>query len=110
MELIWHGLTYKFISGRPTTPTDVQTIALTNKIIVKWHAGHNSGLQQIFHIEYRKHLDVIWKSLSAGEKSTFVITRLEPDTVYILRMYGKTVAGESNRTDEIILATGYFFL
>lgn len=60
----------------------------------------------MFFVEYRKHVKATWKMLSTGEQSTFVITRLEPNTVYIVRMYSKTAAGESNRTEEIILRTG----
>lgn len=95
-------------SGRPSAPRNIQTVALINAIILKWHAGYDGGLRKEFCIEYRQHIDVKWQTLSAGEQSTFVISSLEPDSVYIVRMYSQNTVGESNRTDEIILKTGYF--
>ncbi|CAC5382936.1 unnamed protein product [Mytilus coruscus] len=61
---------------RPSAPKGIQTVALINKIIVKWHAGYDGGLRQEFCIEYRQHFDVKWQTLSAGEQSTFVISRI----------------------------------
>lgn len=95
-----------YFSDGTAKPKNIQSLALTNDIIVMWQAGYVGGLRQSFFIEYRKDVDVRWLINSAGEQYIFVIKGLKSDTVYIVRMYSKTDYGESDRTDEIISTTG----
>lgn len=59
-----------------------------------------------FIVKYRKHFDQSWSQISVVGSYTATISGLEPDTVYLVRVYSKTGAGESEGTAEIIVKTG----
>lgn len=74
-------------------------------IIVKWTANRNTELKEIYFVEYRTHLETSWKTVSVAG-STALINGLAPHTVYFLRVYSKIAAGESYKTEEIMVKTG----
>lgn len=84
----------------------VQVIALKFKIIVKWHAGNSYDFLQTFFIEYRKSFDLEWSMVTAENKTSLTIDGLQIDTVYFVRLFSRTMAGESNKTGEVIVKTG----
>lgn len=88
------------------TPQHIRAVAMDNTIIVRWTADLDSGLQKTFFVEYRKHFDQSWSRISVAESSTATINGLEPDTVYLVRVYSKTGVGVSVGTAEIIVKTG----
>lgn len=57
-------------------------------------------------VEYCKYFESEWNQVATANRSTAVIDRLEPDTVYFLRLYFKTGTGENSRTDTVIVKTG----
>ncbi|CAG2188813.1 unnamed protein product [Mytilus edulis] len=86
-------------------PQNLKAVALDTQIIVKWTGNHNSGLQETFFVEYRKHFESLWSQVSAEYKSTAILNGLQPGAVYFLRVFSKTAAGESSRSDIIIVKT-----
>ncbi|VDI18928.1 Hypothetical predicted protein [Mytilus galloprovincialis] len=87
-------------SARPLkAPHNVKAVPLDFKIIVKWTANRNIRSQEIFQVEYRIHFESSWSRVSAGNRSTAIINGLQPDTAYFVRVYSKTPAGESDRSD-----------
>ncbi|CAC5424099.1 HMCN [Mytilus coruscus] len=91
---------------KPEIPRSVQVIALKFKIIVKWHAGNSYGFLQAFCIEYRKSFDLKWSLVAAESNTSVTIDGLQIDTVYFVRVFSRTMAGESNKTGEVIVKTG----
>lgn len=98
------------ILGKPEIPRNIQVIVSNLEIIVKWQAGNGGGLQQIFFIEYRKRYELEWSVIPAESKTSVGIDGLQMDTVYFVRVFSSTVVGESNKTDEIIVKTGNYFV
>lgn len=88
-------------------PSNVQIIALDHEIIVKWQTGYKGRLQQTLFLEYKKHFELGWKSVAIENKTSTTIEGLQMDTVYVVRMFSKNYVGESNKTREIIVKTGY---
>ncbi|CAC5368502.1 NCAM [Mytilus coruscus] len=93
-------------SARPLrVPQNVKAVALDSRIIVKWTANRHIRQQEMFHVEYRKHSESSWSRVSAENRSTAIINGLQPNTAYFVRVYSKTAAGESDKTDVIIVKT-----
>ncbi|CAC5368480.1 unnamed protein product [Mytilus coruscus] len=86
-------------------PQNLKAVALDTQIIVKWTGNHDIGLQETFFVEYRKHFESIWSRVSAEYKSTAILNGLQPGAVYFLRVFSKTTAGESSKSDVIIVKT-----
>lgn len=87
-------------------PIHVQVVPLNIEIIVKWKAEISRELQTTFFVEYRKHLQHTWNILSAESETSVVIEGLHIDTVYYIRLFTRTVVGDSQKTDELIVKTG----
>ncbi|CAC5417081.1 unnamed protein product [Mytilus coruscus] len=93
-------------SARPLrAPQNVKAVSLDSSIIVKWTANRNIRSQEMFHVEYRKHFESSWSRVSAENRSTAIINWLQPDTAYFVQVYSKTPAGESDKSDVIIVKT-----
>lgn len=94
------------VVGKPETPRNVQVIALKVQIIVKWHIENSGGFLQVLFIEYRKMFELKWNVVSAKNKTSTVIVGLQMDTVYFVRVFSRTIIGESKRSEEVIVKTG----
>lgn len=100
------NLTFHSLLGPPSAPNNIRAVALDNMILIKWTGDFSVELQITFFLEYRKHFETLWNTVSVEDKSSIVLTGLEFDTIYLLRIYSKTMAGESNTTDDILIKTG----
>lgn len=94
--------------GTPEMPRNVQVLALVVTMIIKWHADKGDGMLPTFFIEYRKGFKQEWKVIPVKDKTSAVIDGLQADTVYTVRMFARTIVGNSNKTDEIIVKTGIY--
>lgn len=92
--------------GPLRAPQNVKAVALGTRIIVRWKADQDIGLRETFLVEYRNHYESSWSQFSAEGRSSAIINGLQPNEVYLLRVYSKTAAGESDKTDVIIVKTG----
>ncbi|XP_052074620.1 uncharacterized protein LOC127712276 isoform X2 [Mytilus californianus] len=100
------NISIDFRSARPlSAPQNIRAVGLDRKIIVKWTANNDIGLEEHFFVEYRTHFESLWGRVSAKDRSTAIINGLKPDEVYFLRVYSKTAAGESIKTDVVIVKT-----
>lgn len=95
-------------SGKPEMPSNVQVIAMNHKIIVKWKTGYNGGTQQALFIEYKKRVELEWKSVPTENKTSTTIAGLQMNTVYVVRMLSRNSVGESNKTEDIFVKTGNY--
>ncbi|CAC5417059.1 unnamed protein product [Mytilus coruscus] len=101
---------YELVTSEPlSAPQNIKAVALHTQIIVKWTDNHDIGLQGTFFVEYRKHFESQWSRVSAEDKFTAIINGLQPGAVYFLRVYSKNAAGESSKSDVIIVKTGSSF-
>lgn len=91
-------------------PQNPKAVASDTRIIVKWTADQDIGLKETFIVEYRKHFDSSWRGITANDRSTAILNGLHPNEFYFLRVYSKTAAGESDKTDVIIVKTGDIFI
>lgn len=98
----------KNITGQPEMPKNVKVVALKFEIIVTWQSGRSDGLHTLFFIEYRKRFQLKWDIFPAESKTSVVIDGLQMDTIYFVRLFSKTISGNSNRTDVVIVQTGSF--
>lgn len=87
-------------------PKNLEVIALKIEIIVKWKNVASSKFPQAYFIEYRKRFDLEWTIVPADSKTSLVIDGLHMDTIYFVRMFSRSILGESNKTDEFIVKTG----
>lgn len=97
---------FSYFVGQLRAPHDLKAVALDTQIIVKWTGNHDIGLQETFFVEYRNHFESQWSRVAVEDKSTAIINGLQPGAVYFLRVNSKTAAGESSKSDIIIVKTG----
>lgn len=76
------------------------------EILVKWRIGERGKFLQTFFIEYRKRFDLKWNIVPADSKTSLIIGGLQIDTIYFVRMFSRSILGESNKTEEVIVKTG----
>lgn len=101
---------YENITGQPNPPQDVKVIALKLEIIVTWKSGRSDGLHTIFFVEYRKRFQLQWSIFPAESKTSVVIDGLQMDTIFYVRLFARTISGDSNRTDVVIVQTGLYLV
>ena len=105
------------ISDIPEAPFSVTLQSITAvSATLSWYAGHNRGSTQTFTVYYRKdgESNILFqggiKDLEYGERFTYKISELEPDTKYYFKVQSRNIIGESTYLFEMSNTTlGKYF-
>ncbi|CAC5383214.1 unnamed protein product [Mytilus coruscus] len=110
-EIGYSSFKVKLISSdRPETPNITEIIPGMNSLQIKFVRNYNGGLEQQFLLSYRKLTDKKWR-ISGPINDTFeqyyvhMITDLDDETYYELRLYASNAIGTSNFTSAWIVRT-----
>ena len=100
------------ISVHPQTPANFSLVSSTEtSILVEWTPGYNYNHEQTFYLEYRACRTETWSlnEISHNTKQltsqTYVLSGLQDNTVYELKMYSENMFGRSLSTDIDIIQT-----
>jgi hypothetical protein len=100
------------ISVLPQTPANFSLVSSTEtSILVEWTPGYSGDHEQTFYLEYRARRTETWslKEISHNTKQvtslTYVLSGLQDNTLYELKMYSKNMFGRSLSTDIDIIQT-----
>jgi hypothetical protein len=92
-----------YFAGPPQTPTNFALVSSTDtSIVVEWIPGYNGGPEQTFRIQYRIiNESKMWITQEIPEynKQTYILSDLQGDTWYELRMFAENKFDKSNFTD-----------
>lgn len=105
---------YVFLD-RPETPNITEIISGMNSLQIKFVRNYNGGLEQQFLLAYRKLTDKKWRTSgpindTCGQYCVHMITDLDDETYYELRLYARNAIGKSNFTSAWIVRTlGMYF-
>ena len=95
------------MTGKPDPPQNLKVTgikvdnAATVAVNVVWTPGYNGGFEQEFVIEYRKQSsdDVFVKvAVDRQAGSAYTVQGLDPQTVYVFKVFAKNELGTSEAT------------
>ena len=94
---------YYYFVDAPQTPTNFTLVSSTDSSIeVEWIPGYNGGHEQTFNIQYRiVNESTIWitRVIPQYNIQTYILSELQSNTWYELKMFAKNKFNKSNVTD-----------
>ena len=94
---------YYYFVGAPRTPTNFTLVSSTDTSIeVEWIPGYNGGHEQTFSIHYRiVNESQVWitRDIPRYNIQTYILSELQSNTWYELKMFAENKFDKSNATD-----------
>jgi len=92
-----------YVLGAPRTPTNFTLASSTDtSIVVEWIPGYNCGHEQTFNIQYRvvnESMISLTQEIPLYKKRTYILSGLQSNTWYELRMFAENNFDRSSVTD-----------
>ena len=92
-----------YVVGAPRIPTTFTLVSSTDtSIVVEWIPGYNGGHEETFSIQYRVvNESQIWitQEIPLYNNQAYILSGLQSDTWYELRMFSKNKFDRSSVTD-----------
>ena len=92
-----------YVVGAPRIPTNFTLVSSTDtSIVVEWIPGYNGGHEETFSIQYRVvNESQIWitQEIPLYNNQAYILSGLQSDTWYELRMFAENKLDRSSVTD-----------
>ncbi|XP_060575522.1 hemicentin-1-like [Ruditapes philippinarum] len=101
-----------YVTCKPNPPENVNYLDGSLEqtlVIITWKPGFHGGLNQTFHVTYKKQSDSSWKEITIPDKGTtrmnVTLFGLEPGTSYVFQMFSRNPEGSSDVTEILTFTT-----